>query len=101
MSWADSYEFGEDFADLRGDRQAASLLEQELAREVADGHPLHGRSWTVIARAFPQDDVVIQSGDEVAIVHLTWAQRPERLPWPMTEIFASAADFGIAIANRY
>jgi hypothetical protein len=46
--------------------------ERELRREVAPGHALHGRPWRVIAKALPNDDVIAECEDEVAVVHLTW-----------------------------
>ncbi|GGB15645.1 hypothetical protein GCM10011492_01660 [Flexivirga endophytica] len=101
MPWTTTYEFGEDFEDLRRDRKRASAFEQELVREVSAGHPLHGRSWTVIALAFAQDEVVVESDDEVALVHLTWRRGPEPLPWPSTEFFTSAKEFGAATTDRY
>lgn len=92
---------GDNFDDLRTDRTRAVPFEDELVREVSEAHPLHGRPWTLIARAFPQDEVVIVSGDEVALVHLTWRQGPESPPWPSTQFFATAAEFDAAIAERY
>jgi hypothetical protein len=79
----------------------AEVLEAELELEVAPGHPLHGRSWHVVARALPQDDVLVASGDGVAVVHLTWSGRVESPPWPTTTFLSSAEAFESFIEFRY
>lgn len=65
-------------------------LEAELRAEVADGHPLYGETVTAIARCQACDDVVFSvEGDHpiwFALVHLTWRQSSEPLPWPATEL---------------
>lgn len=100
VPWTDAYTFGGDFEDLRGS-ETARLFAEELARELSPGHPLHGRTWAVIARAFPQDEVIAQSGDDVVLVHLTWTQRLEQVPWPETVSLASAAEFESVTHHRY
>ncbi len=66
-----------------------SSLEAELRAEIADGHPLSGEIVTAIARCQACDDVVFAvEGDHpiwFALVHLTWRQSREPLPWPATE----------------
>lgn len=50
-------------------------LVAEIARELADGHILKGRAFTVIARRDDQDDVLLTLDDgEIAEMHLTWAR---------------------------
>ena len=65
-------------------------LEAELRAEVADGHPLSGEIITAIARCQACDDVVFSVEDDhpiwFALVHLTWRQSREPLPWPATEL---------------
>lgn len=59
---------------------------------MAPGHALHDVELRVIARAIPQDDVVVETTDgRVALVHLTWSGHPETPPWPTTETVDSAA----------
>lgn len=75
----------------------ADNLEEELAREVGDRHPLKGCTMRAIARRVDCDDVLFISIDEpkvVAVVHLTWAARPETDPhFPWTTFYASMEDW--------
>ena len=73
----------------------------ELRREVAPGHVLHDRATRVIARAMPNDDVVVECEEEVAVVHLTWTQRQDRPPWPRTTFIASAEEFESYVKATY
>lgn len=62
-------------------------LEAELKAEIAEGHELSGLPVTAIARCGACDDVVFcieTSPIWFALVHLTWRQRPEQPPRPMT-----------------
>lgn len=82
----------------------ARSLEEELQRELAPGHRLHGREPVAIAKRERTDDVLfaLAGTDEVAVVHLTWIGRPDTSPWPSTELYANfdaflaaaPADFG-------
>jgi len=58
------------------EREAAQLA-QELLRELAEGHSLHGRPARAIARRIDNDDV--------AFVHLTWAGTGD-VQWPRFEL---------------
>lgn len=100
MPWTKTYIFGGDFEDRRGS-EVAELFAEELERELSPGHPLHGRTWMVVARALPQDEVIAQAGDEVALIHLTWTRRAERLPWPESTPIGSATEFESVVQNRY
>jgi hypothetical protein len=64
------------------------------------GHPLYGRDLKVIARALPQDDVVVEVDGAVAIVHLTWSKGSERLPWPSFVGIISAAHLDFIIDDE-
>ena len=103
MSWIDGHDFGEDFVDLRGTDGAAraDVLLDELRREVAPGHPLHGLACRVLAEALPQEEILVAAGEQVALVHLTWSAHHESPPWPSTELVESAATFRDLIAHRY
>jgi hypothetical protein len=75
----------------------APLLEKELAAELGPRHPLRGRIMRAVARRQDCDDVLFVSVDEphvVAVVHLTYANRPEQDPrWPGTTFFDSMRDW--------
>jgi hypothetical protein len=75
----------------------ASRLEQELVAEVGPRHQLEGRPMRAIAIRQDCDDVLFVSADEpplIAVVHLTYANRPESDPaWPQTTIFESMHDW--------
>lgn len=69
-------------------------LEQEMAKEVGQGHVLCGIPCRAIARANYNDDILVQlpdtgapDGSRYAVVHLTWSGKPEEPPWPSTELF--------------
>jgi hypothetical protein len=64
------------------------VLADEVLREVAaEGHPLSGRSLTVVARCAACDEVLVRlDGEAFALVHPTWSQRPESPPWPRTVV---------------
>jgi hypothetical protein len=93
VTWVKGYPFQEPLLDLREDAEQADPLAAELELEVAPGHLLHGEAWRVIARALPNDDIVVERGGHVAVVHLTWTHKPEQPPWPMTTWVASAEEF--------
>lgn len=68
------------------DRREAAGLERELARELSEGHVLHGRVARAVAVGGDGDDVAFEvDGVGLFIVHLTW--RIESDPrWPWTTI---------------
>ena len=101
VTWAQEYLFREPLVDLREDPAQADVFAAELRREVAPGHPLAGRAWRVIARALPNDDIVIESGDAVAVVHLTWIQKQDRPPWPRTTFVTSVEEFGSYVRSEF
>ena len=102
VTWASEYVFSEPFLDLRHEHSQAEDLQAELAKELSSGHLLHGLALRVIARALPQDDVVVQSADgTVALVHLTWSGQTESAPWPTTEVLRSAEHFEQTTEFRY
>jgi hypothetical protein len=71
--------------------------ERELALECGPRHSLHGRKMRAIATRQDCDDVLFVSTDDpfiVAVVHLTYANKPEPDPrWPGTAFFASLDDW--------
>ncbi len=66
-----------------------------LQREIPKGHVLAGASLTVIGRRQDCDDVLFALSDgRVAIVHLIWSGKRERIPdSPRTKIFGSLDRF--------
>ncbi|HEU4698596.1 MAG TPA: hypothetical protein VFS40_05415 [Gemmatimonadales bacterium] len=72
-------------------------LEHELNREVAAGHPLHGRRATAVARRHDNGDVLYYLPDApqpLAVVGLTFTRSREIAPeWPRTEFYASAQEW--------
>jgi len=103
VSWTDAYTFDDPFEDLRDEEGArlANALLVELGREVAPGHPLHGRVCRVIAKELPQDEAVVVAGEDVALVHLTWSRRAESLPSPTSVFLESPVAFAELIKYRY
>ena len=60
----------------------ATAFVDELRRELAPVHVLHGRTVTAVARRCDSDDVAfLVDGARLCVVHLTW--RVETQPeWP-------------------
>lgn len=80
----------------------AAVLEQQLKREVAPGHPLHGIPVEAAGKAEASDDAVFRLLDgsgRVAMVHLTWSRPPETPPWPITGLYASAEEWVVDAAR--
>lgn len=87
---SETYVFSERWSDLRGDSDAQGQrerLERELAREVGPEHALFGVSARAAASCHHCDDVIFETGDGYAVVHLTWTKNPpDRPPAPGTTI---------------
>jgi hypothetical protein len=75
----------------------AAALEEELAREVAKGHPLLGARASALARREDNDDVLfaLNGGPApFAVVHLTWSGTPEPAPkWPAFECYETISEW--------
>ena len=71
----------------------AAKLENQLAREMCEGHVLFGKNVTLIARANRYDDAIFLLLDDsrVAQVHLAWQGRQRDPRWPATVVFSSLA----------
>ncbi len=71
----------------------AENLQQELKRELTNGHPLFGVKAIATAKRDDQDDVLflLESGPaQFAIVHLTWSGSSEPSPqYPITRLCSS------------
>lgn len=99
MTWIDTYVYQEPLVDLRGDEAHAGSLTEELLREVGPGHTLYDKAVRVVARAWPNDDVFIVCGEEVAVVHLTWTGKQDRPPWPEVTPLGSPEDLDSHVAG--
>lgn len=67
---------------------------QELRRELAKGHALYGREVAAIAVRDDGDDVLFRTpSGEMFVIHLTWTEKPERLPWPLVVWKSTRHDF--------
>lgn len=61
----------------------AEGLEKELHKELAPTHPLFGLKAQAVATRSDNDDVLfLLPNQQMAVVHLTWRQKQEQLPWP-------------------
>jgi hypothetical protein len=102
VTWLSSYRFSEPLRDLRSEVEEAERLRTQLLRELSPGHTLHGADLRVVARASPQDEVIVETTDNrVALVHLTWSGHPESPPLPITEMLNSAEHLEQTIECRY
>lgn len=63
MTWVSEYRFCEPLRDVRSEAEEAEKLRAELLRELSGGHVLHGADLRVIARALPQDEVIVETAD--------------------------------------
>ncbi len=93
--WPDGW-FGVD------DPEHRRMFAHELASEVGVGHVLKGLNASPIARADGSDDYLFQLEDgRVAEVHLTFANRPERPPWPGAQVFESLEAWRKAVDHEH
>lgn len=73
-------------------RSEAESLERELARELAQGHPLRGRSWRAVARRGDSDDVAFEvTPGGLCVVHLTYREETDSR-WPASEFVEHLPD---------
>jgi hypothetical protein len=77
-------------------------FDAEVARELAPGHVLTGRTLVAVAVRSDRDDVLFEvSGLGYAVIHLTWSGRRENSrEWPRTEVFSSIEEFRDRIMQR-
>ncbi|TWT41487.1 hypothetical protein KOR42_47580 [Thalassoglobus neptunius] len=88
-------------SELGWERLHDGGFEDELEREVAEGHPLFSIHVRGIARALGSDDVVFEIIDSVeqgqgkiVEVHLTWiASAPDVPPYPLTTFYQSESEW--------
>ncbi len=78
----------------------AEYFEEELAREVAPHHPLHGRLFIAVGITGASDDVLFRLDDGTfAQVHLTYTRNPpEGFPnVRRTRLYKTLADWMLAV----
>ena len=70
------------------------ILMQQLLSELSPGHVLEGKAKRVLACRVDGDDILVETQDGYAMVHLTWCKRSRAsLPFPHTVVFDSWEDF--------
>ena len=80
-----------DIAEFPNPQAMAEVFEREACRECSAGHPLHGEDLRLIARREDMDCALFELRDPLrySFVHLTFSSKPEPLPFPRTQIYAS------------
>lgn len=58
----------------------SSLLQQQLENELTPPHPLYGKVVRPLAKRADSDDILVETKDGYALVHLSWCRR--RRPSP-------------------
>jgi hypothetical protein len=68
---------------------------RQLELEVSQGHPLFGLPTKLIAKGNGDDALFsIEDGSErIAAVHLTWVQKQQRPPYPVTQVYLNIQQF--------
>jgi hypothetical protein len=62
-------------------------IQTELRKELSIGHMLKELDLEILAKREDRDDILVRSGDNYFIVHLTWSAKTESSPYPATEFF--------------
>jgi hypothetical protein len=73
-------------------------FEKELRRELSPQAALSAYTLRAIGRRVDCDDVLfeicgVRAEYVLALIHLTWSSKTERLLWPTTTFFVTAEDF--------
>lgn len=62
----------------------------KLDAELCLGHPLYGKLHQALALRVDSDDLLVQTTDGYALVHLSWCRRSKPTPaFPQTRLFAT------------
>jgi hypothetical protein len=95
------YEFLEPWRSMDGrDAHFQQKFLDQLKIEVGPGHIIYGLPVRLIGRDGGSDDTlfeILDGSGRLALVHLTWAKGRERLPWPVTSIYANFEAFAAAV----
>lgn len=82
--------------------EEAAGLHDVFILECAEGHILFGVTAKAIAKSGAADDVLFLLNDgRAAIVHLVWAGRKQKPPWPRTKIYDSLDSVLKALNEEY
>jgi hypothetical protein len=73
------------------DQPGNSYFNDEIAREVPNGHLLWGEPFRSVARAIGSDDVLVEVQGRWALVHLTYKPEPDPR-WPAIQRYGSWED---------
>lgn len=70
-------------------------FKRQLELEVGPEHVMHGLPVRLIGRGNGDDALfeILDGTGRVADVHLTWSKGTERMPWPITTIYASITEW--------
>jgi hypothetical protein len=70
-------------------------FKRQLKTEVGPEHPLYNIDARIVARGYGDDTLfqLLDGSGRFAVVHLTWRQSQEPMPWPVTEIHSSFQSF--------
>lgn len=70
------------------------LLQQQLVAELTTPHPLYGQVVKVLAIRADSDDILVQTRDGYALVHLSWCRRSRPSPdFPHTLLLSDWESF--------
>ena len=88
-------EFIEPWIVVDNERDA---FEKELRRELSPQAALSAYTLRAFGRRVNCDDAFLEirgvrAGYVLALIHLTWGNKAERLSWPTTTFFVTAEDF--------
>ncbi len=75
--------------------KSGTIIERELYKEVSKGHVLYRQPMRAIGRRQDKDDFVFEFGlsSQLAVVHLTFASKPELPPFPTMHMYHDITEF--------
>lgn len=95
------YQFIEPWGSTDGqDAHFHETFLNQLKTEVGPGHFMYGLPVRMVGRDGGSDDTlfeILDGSGRLALVHLTWAQGRERLPWPGTSIYRNFEEFAAEV----
>ena len=76
--------------------KCSERLENELSREVSEGHILYGIKAVSLAKRIDNDDVLFFLPNNkylFAVVHLTWSKESNSSEFPQTVLYSSLKEW--------
>lgn len=74
--------------------EGSDMLAAQLRAELTEPHPLYGKVVRILAIRSDSDDLLVETVDGVALVHLSWCRRSRPSPdFPHTRFFESWDSF--------